>query len=539
MKKTITLLTFILLAIFSKAQTTIAPDTINANTTWQDTVFLNTNCYIQNGVKLTINAGAKIIAYGNYAIQVQGSLQAIGSEQDSILFTIADTTGFTNLSVIYGGWGGIELLNTDVNNDSTILYYCILQYGKANGLTNDEKIGGVLNVNNFNKIRISNSLIQHNLARNQGAGLLFKDSSPLISNNIFNDNYVFGDSGEGGALCILGNSSAIINFNIFKYNKAGVKANWGVYIYDGLGAAICLSSDINSDNINVKNNRFYNNECLNGIFYESTIHTLFVNNVLANNQGAVIYCGHSLSQSKYINNTIINNDCYNQFVVINLSSESCIFYNNIVVGYTDDSHFSQPLLKINGQTTPSLMDDIKYNYFQYGNDYLVGEGNIVGGVPSLMFINPSTYVGFDEDAETYNYASQNSAMSVNKGILDTADLNLPDYDIIGTQRIFGGRIDMGAYENKTVIYNSITKQENKNINVKISPNPTRGKIQIELENVQENLVAIVLNSLGQEIFRKEYINTNNFDINIKEKPGLYFIKLLSDKKSVIKKVIKQ
>ena len=532
MKKSITLLTLVLLTILSKAQTTIAPDTISVNTTWQDTVYLDTNVYIQNSVKLTINPRTKVIANGNYKIEVQGSLQAIGTEQDSILFTINDTTGLANTAVTYGGWGGIELLNTNQTNDSTIFEYCIMQYGKANGVTADEQIGGVLNVNNFSKIRISNSLIQHNLAKLQGGGFLFKESSPLINYNIFNDNYVFDDIlAHGGALCILENSRALIQGNTFKYNKAGMLENYGMmfYVYTGSGAAISLSSD-NANYVPViKNNRFYNNECTQGsAIQESTRKIIFVDNIMANNIGRVIYFGHTLCHSEYLNNTIINNNTYDYYPVVDFSSYYIKFINNIIVGYTDDSHFSQPLLA-KAMGTVVNFNNIKYNYFQYGDEFLAGEGNIVGGDPSTMFVNPSTFVGIDENAETYNYALQNSGVCVNNGILDTAGLNLPEYDIIGTQRIFGGRIDIGAYENKTMIYNNFyTITENNKI--EIFPNPTKGQITIESKDIEK---VEIYNTSGVLI---KSSTTNKIDIREQAK-GEYFVKIITKEGAITKKII--
>jgi len=40
---------------------------------------------------------------------------------------------------------------------------------------------------------------------------------------------------------------------------------------------------------------------------------------------------------------------------------------------------------------------------------------------------------------------------VNAGIPDTTGLNLPELDLAGNPRFYGGRIDMGAYENQNVV----------------------------------------------------------------------------------------
>jgi len=526
MKKNITLLTLVLLTIFSKAQTSIAQDTININTVWSDTVYLDTNVYIQNGVKLTITAGTKVIANGDYKIEVQGSLQAIGTEQDSILFTVNDTTGFADIAVTYGGWGGIELLNTDENNDSTIFKYCIMQYGKANGVNSDEKIGGILNINNFNKITISNSLIIYNTASIEGSALAIKNSSPKILKNKFKYNYAF----EKAVISIIDKSNAIISNNTFINNIAGVREYeqfYGYWYYTGL-SVLKISHTINDNSkVTIINNKFFNNKG-SSLISDNSFHTFFVNNIVANNTGSILFNAISISESKYINNTFINNDNHDHSTLIYLSPFN-LFYNNVVVGYTDDSHFSQPLLKINNQTVPSLMDDIKYNYFQYGNDYLAGEGNIVGGDPSLMFIDPSTFVGFDEDAETYDYALQNSAVCVNAGILDTTGLNLPEYDIAGLARIFGGRIDIGAHENKTMIYDNINKQITNN-NISIYPNPVHDYVVIMNDELQILNKKVEILDITGKVVKK--FTTDNQSLGKQGKiqledlqSGIYFIKI--------------
>ena len=521
MKRSITLLTLILLTLISKAQTSIAPDTINVNTTWQDTVYLDTNVYIQNGVILTVSPGTKVIANGDYKIEVQGCLQAIGTEQDSILFTVNDTIGFADLAVTYGGWGGIELLNTDENNDSTIFDYCIMQFGKANGVNSDERIGGILNVNNFNKIRISNSVIQNNFA-GVGAGFNFKESTAKIEYCIFNNNHA---TGGGGALSFQLNTVSFINHNIFINNKAGYRDPMPPYLYQESGAAIYLSSDDENYVPIIINNKFFNNECTMGnAIYESTRKIIFINNIIANSIGTVIMCGHTLCNSVYYNNTIINNDTYDIMSVVDIMG-SASFINNIIVGYTDDSHFSQPLLtKSMGVIT--VFNNIKYNYFQYGNDYLAGEGNIVGGDPSLMFEDPSTFVGFDEDAETYSYVLKNTAECVNAGIIDTTGLNLPDYDIAGLERIFGGRIDMGAHENKTVVWDNV-KEVVTNNTINIFPNPAHNQITISSEQLVFNNIEI-LDIMGRSINYQGLEPIDDFTLTIDIstlKTGVYFIKV--------------
>ena len=54
----------------------------------------------------------------------------------------------------------------------------------------------------------------------------------------------------------------------------------------------------------------------------------------------------------------------------------------------------------------------------------------------------------------YPFALTDDSPCVNSGTPDTTGLNLPEYDLAGNLRIYGERIDMGAYENQNVIVNA-------------------------------------------------------------------------------------
>ena len=83
--------------------------TISNDTIWSsDTVMVVGDVTVAEGVRLTIDPGVIVQLQNYYKINVNGSLFAIGTEADSITFTIADTTGFyANINSLDGGWNGI------------------------------------------------------------------------------------------------------------------------------------------------------------------------------------------------------------------------------------------------------------------------------------------------------------------------------------------------------------------------------------------------------------------------------------------------
>ncbi|MCP4708748.1 MAG: hypothetical protein GY869_08995, partial [Planctomycetes bacterium] len=59
-----------------------------------DSVLVTAEITVPDQRTLTINPGTYVEFQGHYKFNVQGQLLAVGTEQDSIVFTVADTTGF-------------------------------------------------------------------------------------------------------------------------------------------------------------------------------------------------------------------------------------------------------------------------------------------------------------------------------------------------------------------------------------------------------------------------------------------------------------
>jgi hypothetical protein len=77
---------------------------------------------IPAGSTLTIEAGVDVIFQGNYSLTVNGWMEAVGTETDSIRFLPVDTN--TNGSAT-AGWGGIRFVDAP---DSSHISFCSLRY---------------------------------------------------------------------------------------------------------------------------------------------------------------------------------------------------------------------------------------------------------------------------------------------------------------------------------------------------------------------------------------------------------------------------
>ena len=100
------------------------------------------------------------------------------------------------------------------------------------------------------------------------------------------------------------------------------------------------------------------------------------------------------------------------------------------------------------------------------------------------------------------YRLNNLSPCVNAGIPDTTGLNLPEYDLAGNPRVYGGRIDMGAYENQIVVVSTeevliplITRLNN-------YPNPFNPSTTISFSlttEITERTELTIYNLKGQKI----------------------------------------
>ena len=75
--------------------------------------------------------------------------------------------------------------------------------------------------------------------------------------------------------------------------------------------------------------------------------------------------------------------------------------------------------------------------------------------------------------------------------------------------------------------------------VRIYPNPTNGKLRIALDYNYREVQVRISNVTGQNILTKKYHATDQIDMDIEGKPGVYFIQLTVDDKQAVLKVIKQ
>ena len=176
---------------------------------------------------LKIESGITIEFQGHFKINVLGNIKAEGNALDSIRFTVNDTTGISDPDNSSGGWGGIRIIDTPDDNDSSIFEYCVFQYGKAVADYWHDNAGGALCIINFSKVRVSNSRFAWNSAggsevpsggaihlawsdikfmhcrfennsADAGGAIQMHESDPVFEQNLFLNNH----AREGGAISV-------------------------------------------------------------------------------------------------------------------------------------------------------------------------------------------------------------------------------------------------------------------------------------------------------------------------------------------------
>lgn len=288
MRRAIPFFFLLLISACLFAQTNIPNGTVSGTWTAAGSPYLvQGNIMIANGTTLTIQPGVTVSFQGSYRLLVNGRLIAAGTTADSIRFTAVDSAT---------GWQGIRFDNTSINNDSSLISYCSIQYAISTVK------GGGIYVRNFSKISILNSSISNCWVLNSwgGGGLYLEGSNALVSGNrIFRNHAV-----SGGGMYISGGRPMVTN-NIISYNDnrqpppaVGDPGNDP----DSYGGGMFVG---NSEEATVSNNTITYNSCLYGGGLAQQYGTAFINNNIISynqaNDGGGIYANGG---GQYRNNTI-------------------------------------------------------------------------------------------------------------------------------------------------------------------------------------------------------------------------------------------
>jgi len=360
--------------------------------------------HIPSGQQLVIDPGVWVEFQGYYALYVQGSLICEGADNDTIMITIHDSTGWHNVNIPDGGWHGFRFGYAGSSNDSSRISYCVFAFGKATGSSKLDKHGGAIAVYEYPDIHISNCMFFHNAAQESGAAIAVNN----VSITIYRNNFWHGKALNGAAVSLM-YSSSHINNNFFVDNHA-----------ENAGGAIGLYLSCNPD---INTNLFAGNFANYGgaIQVETNCNPTLRNNVIYSNVAYEEGGGVDLEdncQASFINNTIVDNFAlFGGGIDVEVNC-SPTFINTILWGNTAFVDGSQIHL-FSEDSDP----DFYYCDIEGGSDSI---GTWYGG--SIYLNYTGTYENnIDEDPDFYSMDDYRYLLNDDSPCIDTGDPD-PQYN---------------------------------------------------------------------------------------------------------------
>ena len=525
--------TFLFLFLFVFASIFVQAQTIEVSGqqggVWDaDTVLVTGDVKVKDSLRIT--AGTTVLFDSYYCIKVEhgASLRALGKENDSILFTVADTTGFHVFNASRGGWNGIHLNKADACKFD----YCRFQYGKA-ALDNDQD-GGALRISSSDDVEINHSTLFCNFSREHGGALNAENSKVTMYNCNVNNNLIYTELDTvyfmyGGGLRFL---KCEVNIT-----DTDFRSNMG---QSSIGGALSLDSCL----VNIDRCRFEHNYGINGgglyliRCYDNPCS--ITNSLFANNFSGHFGGGLAISDSSPLiaNLTVVNNHSYgvNCGGIFFYQHSSPAVWNCIVYGNTNETPLDKPV-----QMWTWTYDD----YAPEFHNCLVQFGfeNISNHEFITVYENCIDENPLFADPDNENYRLGFDSPCINAGSPETPANLLNGFDLDGKQRVSDNCIDLGAYEYNLIGVQETLKNEQ---HIHIVGNPVTASSYAELEsesvcNVHANIYSIDGKLLVNKNLGNVYIGLNRIEIgelfqNLTN--GTYLLVIRTPEKTFVAKIVK-
>lgn len=456
------LITLVLLAfsvIFAHAQS-IEVNGLQSGVWEADTVFVTGDVTVQDS--LCIQAGTTVFFQGYYSIIAEEGafIDAIGTKTDSILFTVADTTGFHVFNFGRGGWNGIRLENAGTSRFD----FCRFQYGKA--ALDDDQDGGALRIFGCDNVEINHSTLFCNFSREHGGALNAEWSKVVMHDCDVCNNLTYTKLDTvyymyGGGLRFINCEVELVGTD-FRYN-IGESAIGGALSLDS--CAVMIDRCKFEHNYGINGGGLYlirSNHLGMGVITNS----LFANNISGHFGGGLAISDSSpwISNLTVVNNHSIGVNCGGIFFY---QHSDPILWNCIVYGNTNDAPLEEPV-QIWTWTYDGSHPQFYWCLIQYGLENISNHEVI------------TAYEGcLDVDPLFLNPEHEDFHLNANSPCIDAGSIYGTDgYDLDGNWRICGNAIDIGAYEYTATSISESTQNESI---IRIVGHPTTASCYAEIE----------------------------------------------------------
>jgi hypothetical protein len=408
----IALVMFILALLLTQLQaaTVFISGNIRHDTTWVDTVVIDSMVEVGSGATLVIAPGSRVRVSRNTALKVHGRLLAEGTQQDSITFCGASGSS---------PWYGIRFFDVSSTSDTSRLSFCHIERAEPEHDNIKGNWGGGITFKQWSKVVIMHSTITKCGGSGSGlygGGVLCKSSSPLFYDCRLLENSMDCAAGYGSAIYLEESSPTLINciFDGNTIDGAGVE-----------GAGL----DCNQKSSPLLINCLFTGNSSDG----------------AGEFGGALVLNNN-SNARLINCTIAKNGIVNQKTdgqAVYMYKSSPQFTNCIIaLSGNADRQITASDSSCHPKFINCLIDSaIRPRY------YLVDTS---GFYTQTIFGNP-----FFTNSSSKDFRPGAHSACINAGTADTTGLRLPQSDLAGCERIYDGRVDIGAYEYQAEVLSSI------------------------------------------------------------------------------------
>jgi len=216
----------------------------------------------------------------------------------------------------------------------------------------------------------------------------------------------------------------------------------------------------------------------------------------------------------------------------------------------------------NFRITNSIFNNETSNQIRFFDDSIAKISNcFVKDIDESIYINNPNNLIWDNDNYTGNpgfrgynlsdplsYQLHYTSQLINAGTADTTGLNLPAYDLLGNDRIYGGRIDVGCYEWDGNMHNEQSEIPVTGFKLNNYPNPFNpstninfnipkdGDCYINVYNVKGQLVKSLFSgfkSMGSYQIHWDGKDDNNKSVA----SGISYASLKSGNKNIVRKML--
>jgi hypothetical protein len=514
----------IILSLNLSGQTIITESEVTGDWLVTESPFIiEGNITIPADERLNIEPGVQILFAGPYDFVIEGRLNATGTAQNKIIFSVQDSTGWS--AGHPNGWYGLGFMGySSVQPEESVLSYCIIEYSQGSG------IACLL----YSHLIIDNCLVQ----KNKGVGINVLDNSDIIiQGTIITENNLGGLSVNYSApkvsdFSIVQNSGTglILNGNSVSGEKAvfsngKIKNNQSAVI--GGGVRIIFDSSAEFEDVEVCDNF---SETGGGIYCSMAYATLR-NCLISNNYaqtGGGIFCEES-AEFNLFSSIVANNQAEQVGGAFRIASSNFVLdhvtvtYNtaNIAGGglslYNDNSWYSRVSNSIFWNNYP---EEIVVEQ----NSPVIEYSDVAGGFPGTgnidqdpLFAAPLN-MNFDLTWENFPYEDQTKSPCIDNG------------NPFGGTDPDGTSADMGAkyYEQNymTGIFPGIELPQ-----ISFFPNPVKDYLTIQSPNIVERLI---ISQSNGSIMKNVIINARTHTIDLSSLGnGFYLMRLNLENGAVI------